>query len=347
MFYRLKKFVITSAHIALLWLTWKLVQGELDWGLTIGSLLLSTFWLSLTAVRLRQLLTTYFDVLSRLQVLVPFATGLVLSVVSFWAAGELAIKAAAVALAVSWLVVYGLYRRNRSNYIRQGHGPLPADSWVNVDWRAMLPGDLLLFSGDMAGRLHESVGHGELVLRNPQTGEMVAFSSYMAKGALFSNLERVTRARLRRGHYIVMRPRCGFTDEQNARAFAIAEQMIVENGRWRDRINKRRARYLSWLPLPASWKAALAKKFAASGYDWKGLFIGTRASDHWTCIGAVLENYERTGIKTRQYGTGLLGLGTGLLNPIMPVRFLADKAFELLTTAHQRAWEQLHPPATA
>jgi hypothetical protein len=58
--------------------------------------------------------------------------------------------------------------------------------------------------------------------------------------------------------------------------------------------------------------------------------MGRLAEDRWTCIGACLELYERLGVKTNTYGTGLLGFGTTLFDPIMPVRFLSDPAFRLL-----------------
>jgi hypothetical protein len=63
--------------------------------------------------------------------------------------------------------------------------------------------------------------------------------------------------------------------------------------------------------------------------------MGRVTKDHWTCVGACLEVYERLGIKTNQYGTGLFGYGTTLFDPIMPVRFLSDPAFTLLTTNDQ------------
>ncbi len=66
---------------------------------------------------------------------------------------------------------------------------------------------------------------------------------------------------------------------------------------------------------------------------------GRRAPSHWTCIGACLELYSRLGVKTHHYGTGLLGLGTGLLDPIMPVRFLSDPAFVLLTEEDKKAFQ--------
>lgn len=53
--------------------------------------------------------------------------------------------------------------------------------------------------------------------------------------------------------------------------------------------------------------------------------------DRWTCIGAWLELYQRLGVQTNAYGTGLLGFGTTLFDPIMPVRFLSDPFFRLLS----------------
>ena len=72
---------------------------------------------------------------------------------------------------------------------------------------------------------------------------------------------------------------------------------------------------------------------------WRAIAVGSRAINRWTCIGACLELYERMGIKTRHYGTGLLGLGTGLLDPIMPVRFLSDPAFKLLDETNKEAYD--------
>jgi hypothetical protein len=50
------------------------------------------------------------------------------------------------------------------------------------------------------------------------------------------------------------------------------------------------------------------------------------AQDRWTCIGACLDLYERLGVRTNPYGTGLLGFGTTLFDSIMSVRFLSDRA---------------------
>jgi hypothetical protein len=241
----------------------------------------------------------------------------------------------------AWLAVYLRYRHNRKNFIKQGHGPLPKGCWISPDWRAVRPGDLILFSGNMAGRLHETVGHGELALRRPD-GEMVTFTSYMEYGSLFHNLKAILDGQFAYGHYIVLRLRQGFTEAQNIAGLALAEQMLAANVRYKNRANASRARFFMRLPLPIMWRAKLIKRFHVSGYDWLGLFTGRIASDHWICVVADLELIHKLGIKTAQYGTGLFGLGTGILDPISPVRFLADPAFHLLTLDDKAEFERLH-----
>ncbi|HMO22904.1 MAG TPA: hypothetical protein PKC98_18230, partial [Candidatus Melainabacteria bacterium] len=94
--------------------------------------------------------------------------------------------------------------------------------------------------------------------------------------------------------------------------------------------------WLNRLPMPQSFRQWLIRKFPMTGYDWTGLLIGQKHSDHWTCVGLCLELYHRLGMKTNQYGIGLFGLGTGLLDPIMPVRFLGDPAFRILSEEDKR-----------
>jgi hypothetical protein len=76
------------------------------------------------------------------------------------------------------------------------------------------------------------------------------------------------------------------------------------------------------------------------------MFMGRVAKDHWTCIGAALELYHRMGITTNQYGTGLFGFGTTIFDPILPVRFLADPAFDLITTDAPEKKEKTEPTTT-
>jgi hypothetical protein len=152
----------------------------------------------------------------------------------------------------------------------------------------------------------------------------------MDRGAVLHPVAEFTSGVRRHGHYVVLRLRETPREEQVRRAEEIAREMLAENARWRTRINARRRRIVGRLPLPARSKAALARRVESSGYDWMGLFMGRLAPHRWTCIGACLELYRRLGVKTNAYGTGLLGFGTTLLDPIMPVRFLSDPAFRLV-----------------
>lgn len=338
MFYRLLKTATSVAYLLLIWLTWQWFQGGLNWEFSAGCLLVSSFWLALTRLEMRSLFKTYFDVLSRLQVLLPVVLGVVLSSLSFFSANSMLLQALAGLSLLWWGYIYFLYRKNRKQYIKQGHGPLPKDCWLNPDPRALQPGDLILTSGRIATRLHESVGHGELALRLAD-GTMGCFSSYMEKGAIMNDLATFTAKVESRGHYVVMRLAKPLTEKQVALAADLADVMLEQNRQWRDSQRARRLALISRLPVPASFKAFLSKKFRVTGYDWLGLFLGRRASNRWTCIGACLELYWRLGIKMNTYGTGLLGLGTGILDPIMPVRFLSDPAFRILSEQDRLAFE--------
>jgi hypothetical protein len=328
--YRLLKGGDTIAYLALLWLSWRFFDGELHWRLAIGAVVLSGGWLLLTALRMNRLFTTYFDVLSRLEVVVPAALGAVLALLAFFHTPHLATQVVAVAELAGWGVLLLRYRRNRIRFVRQGHGPVPAGCWVSPPADVLAPGDLILTSGMVAAGLRESVGHGETVVRLAD-GALASFTSRMDQGALLHGAEEFTTALRSHGHFIVLRLRAELSPEQVRRAGEIAREMIDENRRWAERTNRRRRAWIARLPLPAARKERLAGAVRASGYDWLGLFMGRLAPDRWTCIGACLELYRRLGIETAAYGTGLLGFGTTLFDPIMPVRFLSDPAFRLLS----------------
>lgn len=334
---RITKFAVGIANIYLIWLTWNFFWGKLDWNLAFGAVAISGFWLVLTAVRLRSLLQTYFDVFSRLRVRVPLVTGVICSVVALTATTSTTLLVIAGAELVAWLGVYLAYRYNRRQFEKVGAGPLPDGAWVNPPGEALPNLALVLTGGNIANTIHESVGHGEVVINMPD-GSRKAFSSYMQWGVVLRDLETLTKPK--RGIYIALRLRDGVTDEQAARAVRLVTELKECNEKWRDAANARRLAIIDRLWLPASWRKWLAGKTKITGYDWPGLLIGTRSSVRWTCIGVCLELYQRLGIKTKRYGTGLLGLGIGLLNPIKPVRFLDDPAFVLLTEADREAFER-------
>ncbi len=317
-------------YVGLVWLTWRFLDDELHWSIPVGCALLSGGWLALTFVRTRHLLKTYFDVLSRLQFTLPSAVGIALAGFACSEAQLLGLRALAALELAGWALLVFAYRRNRRRYVRQGHGPLPAGCWISPPAEVLRPGDLILTSGLVAASLRESVGHGETVVGR-HAGAMQSFSSYMDKGAVLHPVAEYTAFVRQHGHYVVLRLRSALSSEQLRRAEEIACAMILENQRWRDEANRRRRRIIERLPLPGLLRARLLSAAHTYGYDWLGLFMGRLAPHRWTCIGACLELYRRLSVPTNDYGTGLLGFGTSLLDPIMPVRFLSDPAFRVLS----------------
>jgi hypothetical protein len=254
--FRLLKAGDTIAYLGLLWLSWRFVDGELHWRLSIGAVVLAGGWLLLTSVRINRLLATYFDVLSRLEVVIPAALGIALALFALVRSPHLATRAVAVLELGGWGVLLLRYRHNRRLFVRQGHGPVPAGCWVSPPATALEPGDLILTSGMVAAGLRESVGHGETVLRLGD-GALVSFTSRMDQGALLHDVGAFTSALRTHGHYIVLRLRKELSPEQIRQAARIAEEMIAANQRWAGRVNHRREAIVAQLPLPAAWKAHL------------------------------------------------------------------------------------------
>jgi hypothetical protein len=330
LYFRTIKSLTGIAYIFLIWLTFRFITHETHIRIAIGAIVLSALWLLITKLQMTHFLKTYFDVLSRLEVVIPATLGITLSILPLILRTNTTLHIIAIIELLLWIAICITYRKNRINYIKQGHGPLPAFTWVSPPETSLKPGDLILTSGRVAAGLRESVGHAEMVIEIPDNS-MKAFSSYMANGIVLNSLSETASNTLKQGHYIVLRLKQPFTDEQIKQSAQIAYQMQKENQEWKDKRNERRKKFISILPLPLVCKQKLISLFYASGYDWLGLFMGRLAKQHWTCIGACLELYRRLGIRTKDYGTGIFGLGSGLLDPIMPVRFLDDPTFQLLT----------------
>jgi len=330
-YFALIKAANTVTYIWLLLLTWRFFSHSLDWKLSTGCVVVSGAWLAMTRIKVDHLLQTYFDVLSRIEIQVPVVLGLILSIVALFARvyHPYFHVAAAVEIA-AWIYIYALYRRNQSRFKKQGYGPVPRDTWINPPAEVLRVGDLILTSGNIARELHESVGHAEMVLETPE-GKKVLFSSYMEKGTKIHPIEEVTEQG-QKGHYIALHLKKSWTAEESARATKLAEGMVAANAKWAAEENERIFKRVDFLPLPKNWKDALKARFKTSGYDWFGTFMGRTTENRWTCIGSALVLYHEMGVQTNPYGTGLLGFGTSVLDPILPVRFLADPAFELVTT---------------
>lgn len=336
MHYRLWKTLTSASYLTMIWLTVHFLRGGFDTQFAVGCLVVSAMWLVLTRVEMTHLLRTYFDILSRLQVIVPFVTGVVLAGLAFVSSAHPLVRAGAIVLVVCWELVFVQYERNKALYKTQGHGPLPKGTKVRPPAAMLTPGCLILTSGRIATKLHESVGHGELVLRIG--GKMIAFSSYMEQGCVINPLETVASENSSHGHYIALRPRQAWDEGDIELGEQLALRMHEQNQEYIARTRALRDKIIGHLPLPKSAKDRIKGKLPITGYDWFGLFTGRRAPDNWTCIGACMELLWRIGKPTRWYGTGLLGLGTGLLDPIMPDRFITDPAFELITEDMYEQW---------
>lgn len=361
MFATLKKSAESLAYLYLLFLSWKLISGQLDFGFTVSCVILSGAWLALTFHGVGGLFRTYFDVLSRLKVRIPLFFGTTLAALVVltpwnWAAmlsrltdptamlehlsAPLPMVAALELL--GWLTLYIAYRRNAKRFKQQGHGPLPKGAWVNPDPAALQPGDLILTSGRVARTMHEAVGHGELVM-DLGKGELYTLTSFMEKGAMVQPVKAMAQDN-KSGHYIAMRLTKPLSAEQLALVPGLVEIMLKQNLDYIAWAKTARERRFQRFHVPGFGRRLIEKKFPITGYDWFGLFTGRLARDHWTCVGACLELFRRIGVKTNKYGTGLFGLGTGVLDPIMPVRFLDDQALRLLTEADAEAFQKSRKP---
>ena len=330
MYPRLKKCLHSGAYLMLIYVSYLyFTGGDAFYGISLTSLGLSALWLGLTYVDLRGLLRSYFDILSRIKVILPMTIGTVLAMAAMYVSQTLPILIAGGLVIAGWATVYGLYRRNADRYRKQGHGPLPIGTWVNPDCEALQVGDLILTSGRIAKRLRETVGHGEIVVE--VDGKLCTFTSFMEKGALVQDLREVTDRNFKYGHYIAMRLRKPLDERQKQLIPDLVAIMLEQNAAWKAAKRAQRDSLLDKLHAPSAVRRLIEKVVPVSGYDWMGLFTGRVSRGRWTCIGACLELLGRIGVDTREYGTGLLGLGTGLFDPIMPVRFLDDPAFRLLS----------------
>ncbi|MBK7747624.1 MAG: hypothetical protein IPI39_10285 [Candidatus Obscuribacter sp.] len=355
---RLQKAAGSLAYLFLGYLSWKWFKGQLDFGFNLSCVILSLGWLLLTANGVGGLFRTYFDRLSRLKVQIPMTFGMFLSALVVFTpwdpsgtishfsslSGLLGHLTSPLPLAASlellgWLAIYFAYKRNARKFKQQGHGPLPKGTWVNPPVAALQQGDLILTSGRIATRLRESVGHGEVVvdLGGP---ELFTFSSFMERGAVIQPLKEVADQKLERGHFVALRLVKPINARQAALIPGLVQIMLEQNKLYIGEATAHRQAIYSRLHLPAWLTQWIDAKIPVTGYDWFGLFTGRLALNRWTCVGACLELYHRLGIKTKDYGTGLFGLGTGVLDPIMPVRFLDDPALRLLTEQDRAEFER-------
>lgn len=350
MLHRLEKIAVNTAHLVLLVLLVKTLCGYADWSVSLGFAALSGFWLLLTSLTFRRLLVTYFDRVSWAQVVVPLSTSTLLSLAAIVMAENRIVRTTASLEILGWALLYWRFKANRDNFVRVGHGPLPKDIWVNPPAEAIHPGDIIVMSGMISKLTHNSVGHMELVVE--RNGKRVAFSSYMPSGIVINSLRALLKVQIKGGgHYVVMRPKRAFSYTKNDLALSVIAQMHKVNQEWTVRTTAKRTAQVNFLlpqwlcntpligRLVRPFKAWVLKKYLPTGYDWRGCYAGFIARDRWTCMGACLRVLRTIGVKTKHYGTGIMGLGTGLLNPLQPARFLSEPNFRYLDKEDQWSYE--------
>ncbi len=290
MFHRLIKTGEAFAYLGLGYISYLFVTGHLDLHFSFACIVLSGLWLALTASQMHTLMRTYFDVLSRIKMRIPITFGLLLSglaIFASWPNWLAPLPVVAALEVVGWFAVYVSYKHTSALYRRQGHGPLPKGAWVNPDCGALQEGDLILTSGRMANKLHETVGHGEIVVE--VGGAKMCLSSYMEKGTVLNPLQEVADSNLKRGHYIALRQVKPLSDAQKSVIPGLVTIMLGQTEQWKSAALANRQAFYRRFHVPPFLQRLVDKKLVITGYDWFGLFTGRLAADHWTCIGTCLE----------------------------------------------------------
>ncbi|MBS2009072.1 MAG: hypothetical protein JST01_18615 [Cyanobacteria bacterium SZAS TMP-1] len=338
--FRFLKTAKAVANIAMLLLSWQWYRHGFGLEFSAGCLALSFMWLALTVCQMNFLMRSFVTILSRLQMILPMGFGLGLSAAALWSSQSSAVAAAALACVASWICVFGWYLRQKKQFEKRGYGVLPKGIMINPPAEMLPPGAILLMTG-IPEAIGEAVGHGEIVI--PDGDKKWAFSTYMAYGVVMNPLEEVLPRRAKRGITVARVPVVPWTEEQCKHSLLQARSMLRQNKEYVVRTREARAKMLESLPLPAIVTSLigviLQKTMPVTGYDWFGLVLGRVKMNRWTCIGSVQELLWRMGITLdRYFGTGLLGAGTSILDPIMPARFFDLKCYRDLTEADYRSW---------
>lgn len=335
--FRFWKTAKAIANLFMLFLTWRWYYHGFGFEFSVGCLVLSGLWLVLSFAQMGHLMRSYATALSRLQMLAPICLGFVLNIAAFFGTGDMAVRAFGLAGFCAWVYVYLRYRQERKNFFARGYGVLPRGIMVNPPAAMLPPGSILLMTG-IPEYIGEAVGHGEIVIPDAE-GKKWAFSTYMKYGVVLNPLEEVLTRRARRGITVALAPTVPWTAEQCKMSFMVARGMLRQNKEWVVRERARQERLLAFLHLPEFVRRVWSKVFPVTGYDWFGLVLGRTKMGRYTCVGSVQELLWRMGITLdRYFGTGLLGLGTTVLDPIMPARFFDLKCYRMVTEADHQAW---------
>ncbi len=336
MSYRLQKFFVSSTHITLIVLTGVTICGAMPISATLSFALISAVWLALTLLQLRELLSRFEDRLMRRQVQIPALLGSALCALSLMIYPSWVSLALAALTLAGWLYVSGRFTRTAEGYVEVGAGYLPKNVWVNPPIEVIPDLALVATDGRMARRAKNSVGHSELVVKDPD-GKLWVASSYIEDGVVLHTLRAFLKMEQKnRENYIVLVPSITPTPEQSARAWTYANETLEGNKKWRDAQNERRKRrYTRWF-VPGALSRLLLAKAMSTGYDVIGKWWGGQRPNRFTCMAHNLLIAKEVGMPVGEYGTGAFGIG-GEANPMLPIRFLKDAAWRVLTTDDEEA----------
>ena len=337
--YRLQKFIVGSLHIALIvvFLATVFGAGPFERGLSFACLSLS--WLLLARFHLDGAEKNFEDRMERRLVFVPLILAAIAAVGTIFCATQFFAYVFAALVLTACHVGYRMYQKAGLGYVRVGSGYLPEFAWLNLPLEAIQVGDLILTDGRMARRSRNSMGHSELVLADPK-GKLIVFSSWIEKGAIIHTLRAlIAQEQKIKENYIVLRLKTPLTPEQNARAYQVVEQMLANNKVWKEKVSARRTVWINRIPMPAGLRALLLKYGMSTGYDVIGKYWGGERKDRWSCMAANLFVLRDIGVPVGEYGTGALGI-CGEVNPMLPIRFLKDPAYRMLTTVDETTFKQ-------
>lgn len=349
MYKRFEKFLFSSATVFALCLSVRELLIALDEPRGLGFLCGALTWLLLSAAQLQDAIVAFEDRLQRRLVSIPLALS------TFFGFGAVVIGSfsdslwttfAALLLLMACALVYRKFTAVRASYDTVGSGYLGKNVWLNPPIDVIPDGALILTDGRMARRAKNSVGHSELVVKDAN-GKLHVVSSYIETGVVEHTLRAfIAVERRNKENYIVLVPREPLSVAQGAKLFATAEAVHDANKKWRDAENARRTWLFNKLPLPAKWRALLFKYAMSAGYDPLGKYWGGSRKDRYTCMAHNLHLLRAVEVPVAEYGTGAFGL-FGEVNPLMPVRFMTDPAYRVLTTEDKRAFDASRPAVSS
>jgi hypothetical protein len=272
---------------------------------------------------------TFMNPFSRRLYSIATALGILTSAFASFYFADVLLKLIAVLMVFPWMFVLGLYVKEHEKYEQTGRGLMIKGAYVDPpvsEWKS----GMVLASEGTGSNGDLSLCHGELIIQNPSTGALETIADYMEKGPHFYTADVVYDRFVNKNNerFYLLEPVVPWTEEQHRLAWDEAKAMWRDNRKLRCVKNKPLKAMIEtkFAHLTADEQHEMRKKKYYTGYYWKGLWCGAESKEpEWTCISFVLVLLHRIGVKTCRHAIGLFGLGTGILDPIIPVNFATDR----------------------